>query len=138
MYLERIIMSTEPTEQAQEKPILNIVGTKVALGPVHRALQPLLLKWANDFAVSILSGDPLKPTTQERLEAQYEQWNKDEQHRWIIYEQSTLRPIGDVGLRQIDHRNGTAIFGILIGEKDCWNKGFGTEAAILILDYGFT
>ena len=31
-----------------------------------------------------------------------------------------------------------AKFGILIGEKDCWGKGYGTETALLMLDYGFT
>jgi RimJ/RimL family protein N-acetyltransferase len=25
----------------------------------------------------------------------------------------------------------------MIGEKDCWNKGYGTETAMLLLDYGF-
>jgi diamine N-acetyltransferase len=32
----------------------------------------------------------------------------------------------------------TADFDIAIGEKDCWGKGCGTEAAALMLDYGFT
>jgi RimJ/RimL family protein N-acetyltransferase len=26
----------------------------------------------------------------------------------------------------------------MIGEKDCWNKGYGTEATALVLDYAFT
>jgi RimJ/RimL family protein N-acetyltransferase len=26
----------------------------------------------------------------------------------------------------------------LVGEKDCWNKGYGTETTTLMLDYGFT
>jgi RimJ/RimL family protein N-acetyltransferase len=25
-----------------------------------------------------------------------------------------------------------------IGEKECWGQGFGTEATMLMLDYGFT
>jgi RimJ/RimL family protein N-acetyltransferase len=37
----------------------------------------------------------------------------------------------------INHINGTAMFGIVIGEKEYWSKGFGTEATKLILDYGF-
>jgi RimJ/RimL family protein N-acetyltransferase len=57
---------------------------------------------------------------------------------FIIYEQATLRPIGLTELRNISYKNGTADYGILIGEKDCWDKGFGTEATILMLDYGFT
>jgi RimJ/RimL family protein N-acetyltransferase len=38
----------------------------------------------------------------------------------------------------VDHYNRTATFGILIGEKDCWGKGYGTEATRLVLDYAFT
>ena len=29
-------------------------------------------------------------------------------------------------------------FGLLIGEKECWGKGYGTETTRLMLDYGFT
>lgn len=55
-----------------------------------------------------------------------------------FHEYATLRPIGLTELRRIDHKHGTAEFGILIGEKDCWHKGYGTEVTRLILDYGFT
>ncbi len=40
-------------------------------------------------------------------------------------------------MRDIDHRRRTAEFGILIGERDCWGKGYGTEVTRLVLDYGF-
>jgi diamine N-acetyltransferase len=133
--------SSEPKSQVEERPIINIAGVKVALGPFHRGMLQLLNKWDNDFAVSILSGDPLRPVTKERTEARYERDSKEE-HRsmieFIIYEQATLRPIGLTELRNINYRDSTADFGILIGEKDCWGKGFGTEATSLMLDYGFT
>jgi RimJ/RimL family protein N-acetyltransferase len=32
----------------------------------------------------------------------------------------------------------SAEIGIVIGEKDFWNKGFGTEAMRLMVDYGFS
>jgi RimJ/RimL family protein N-acetyltransferase len=48
-----------------------------------------------------------------------------------------LRPIGNTGLHQVDHTNRTAEFGIMIGEKDCWGQGYGTETTHLMLDYGF-
>lgn len=31
-----------------EQPIINMTGEQVALGPFHRALVPLFLKWMND------------------------------------------------------------------------------------------
>jgi RimJ/RimL family protein N-acetyltransferase len=47
------------------------------------------------------------------------------------------RAIGTVGLHGIDFVNGTAEFGIAIGEKDEWNKGYGTDALRAICDFGF-
>jgi RimJ/RimL family protein N-acetyltransferase len=38
---------------------------------------------------------------------------------------------------EIDHLNQTAEVGIFIGNKNYWDKGYGTEALILLLDYGF-
>ena len=67
------------------------------MGPYHRIIVPLLNRWDNDFAVSILSGDPLRPMTKETTEDRYERDSKDEQrHRidFIIYERAGFRIIG--------------------------------------------
>ena len=55
--------------------------------------------------------------------------NNPQNAGFTIYERVTLRPIGNTGLHKIDFRNRTAEFGIMIGEKDCWGKGYGTETA---------
>jgi len=57
--------------------------------------------------------------------------------RRVIYERATMRPVGGVNLHAIDHRHRTAELGIYVGETDCWGKGYGTEATMLVLDYGF-
>jgi RimJ/RimL family protein N-acetyltransferase len=124
-----------------DQPVINLRGEKVALGPFTRQLLPVFERWFNDFAVAIFSGDPLIPMRKELVEADYERNSKDwprERVEFVIYERASLRPIGLTELRHLDRANGTADFGIMIGEKDCWGKGFGTEATILLLDYGFT
>ena len=134
-------MPNEDTSLSQEKPIINIIGEKVALGPYHRDIIPLMAKWLNDFSVTLLSGDPLRPITRESIESNLEHELKETQRNrvdFMIYERSTMRLIGFVELRNINYRFRTANFGILIGEKDCWGNGFGTEATILVLDYAFT
>ena len=47
------------------------------------------------------------------------------------------RAIGTAGLHGIDLVNGTAEFGIAIGEKDEWDKGYGTDALRATCDFGF-
>jgi RimJ/RimL family protein N-acetyltransferase len=122
------------------QPIITITGEKVALGPPHRGIIPLMEKWDNDLAVSILSGDPARPHTREAAEADYERYSRGEQQDrvfFIIYERVTLRPIGLTELISINLSHRTATYGIVIGEPDCWGKGYGTETTILMLDYAF-
>ncbi|MCE9517443.1 GNAT family N-acetyltransferase [Candidatus Nomurabacteria bacterium] len=49
----------------------------------------------------------------------------------------TDMPIGTLGLHKINWRNLTAETGALIGEKEYWGKGYGTEAKMLLLNYCF-
>ncbi|MGI8856110.1 MAG: GNAT family N-acetyltransferase, partial [Thermomicrobiales bacterium] len=142
---------TEPQAEAyatgegppMEQPIVNIVGEKVALGPMHRDLLPLVMRWSNDFAAQRNIGAPRPRTLDQRI-AQYERDTVDEQSvDFAVYERAILpgghpRPIGTVGLFDINYRNGRAEFGIFIGEADARGKGYGTETTLLMLDYAFT
>ncbi|MFC1630134.1 GNAT family N-acetyltransferase [Patescibacteria group bacterium] len=47
------------------------------------------------------------------------------------------RHIGNIKLEPIDFKNRKATAGILIGNKDYWGRGIGTEAMKLLVDYGF-
>ena len=119
------------------QPIINIWGEKVALGPHRRDLLPLYQKWINDFDVTRTLSIGLLPMTFEQETAWYDRPGGDRDAVFTIYLRESLRPIGNAGLHQIDHRHLSAEFGIIIGEKDCWNKGYGTEVAQLMLEYGF-
>ncbi len=120
-------------------PIVNITGEKIALGPARRELVPLYQKWMNDFEVVRTLGARLGPMTREAEEAWYERVSGGGgEILFTIYERATMRPIGNTGLDDIDPFHRTATFGILIGEKECWGKGYGTEVTRLMLDYGFT
>jgi RimJ/RimL family protein N-acetyltransferase len=123
------------------QPLLTVVGERVALGPYHRGLIPLLWKWENDLPLGPLSGDPMVPLTLEAMEAEYDKHHKElpkESATFALYERATLRPIGKTGLSHVNHMHRTAEFGIVIGEPDCRGKGYGTEATRLVLDYAFT
>ncbi len=123
-----------------EQPLLNFSGEKVALGPHRRELLPLYLKWVNDFEVTRTLTLGMRPNTWEQEDAWYLGPGQGSARNvaFTIYERTTVRPMGSTALHQIDHAHRTAEFGILIGEKDCWGKGYGTETARLMLEYGFT
>ena len=123
-----------------ERPILNIEGELVALGPIRRDLIPLYQRWLNDFGtLRTLGAIPPGPMTLEAETAWYEHASSGQGGpHFTIYERPTGRPIGTTGLRDIDDRHGTASFGILIGEPDARGRGRGTETTRLVLDYAFT
>jgi RimJ/RimL family protein N-acetyltransferase len=54
-----------------------------------------------------------------------------------IHLRDSGRLIGTCALSQLDGDNGSALFHITIGERDCWGQGFGSEATALMLDHAF-
>lgn len=120
-------------------PILNIVGERVALGPLRRDLIPLYQKWRNDFLIQRTFGDTPRGYTLEDTTAWYDQAAVATDAYWFtIYERESLAPIGRCDLFEVDWRNQTGRFGLMIGEQAYWGKGLGTETTRLMLDYAFT
>lgn len=116
----------------------NVRGEKVALGPVHPELLPTFERWMNDFAVTSSLAVGNRPVTPEWEADWYARISRGVDDRtFVIHELSAKRPIGLCGLHGIDLINRTAEFGIIIGERDAWGRGYGTEATKLIVAYGF-
>ena len=134
-------MNLKPqTDSSKDTPLFNIVGEKVALGPLRKDLLPTYTCWMNNFnTLRTMVLIPLPLTL-----GQEKQWyegaiaRNEASIEYTIYERSTERPIGNTGMHGIDFRNRTAEFGIIIGEPDARGKGYGTEATQLILGYAFT
>jgi len=45
--------------------------------------------------------------------------------------------IGNCGLHGVDPKNRSAVFGIFIGDKDYWDKGYGTDTTRTLLRFAF-
>lgn len=134
-------MEHTETDFQNEKPMLNIIGDKVALGPTEKRMALDFARWENDFAVTVMSGSSLRPLSLALMEERMARASKEEVTDAVvfaIYERASLRCIGNTGLSHIDRIHRNAEYSILIGEKDCWGKGYGTETTILMLDYAFT
>lgn len=126
-----------PGDGTGETPIYNILGERVALGPLVLDPDDQRLRWANDFR-TIRGYDPPYPLTDERWRAIHEQTVAGTRLIFTLYERATARLIGHAGLQEIDLRNRTAGLNLFVGAPDARGKGYGTEATRLLLDYAFT
>ena len=125
----------------RERPIITIVGERVALGPLHQGLLPLIERWDNDFRTSDLGGDDPRPQTTEAIAAKLDSMLRGARDDWIgfaIYALADVRPIGWANIRDFTNPHGTAEFGIAIGNPAERGRGYGTEAVQLLVDYAFT
>ena len=59
------------------------------------------------------------------------------EHNYSIIDLETDELIGNCGFPDMDYLNQTSEVGIFIGNKKFLNKGYGTEALSLLIDYGF-
>jgi RimJ/RimL family protein N-acetyltransferase len=125
-----------------ERPIVNIRGRLVALGPLRRDLVPTYARWDNDYGTR-RTDDPAeaRPVTLDELLNDYDEWARSaaaRRIRFTVYEVATWRPIGTTILRDLNRHSRTAVLGVTIGEPACRGKGYGTEATRLTLDQAFT
>jgi RimJ/RimL family protein N-acetyltransferase len=109
----------------------------VRLRPLEDTDLPLLVRWSNDPDVRHwLHRSESPPLTLELAQALVAAMRRDPGTLvWCI--EAERRPIGDVRLLQVDPANGRAELGIAIGEKACWGRGYGTDAARRILRHAF-
>jgi RimJ/RimL family protein N-acetyltransferase len=116
-------------------------GKRVLLRPVKRSDISYFLKWFNDREVVQYVGVYL-PMTEMSEEKFIEELGTVRARSDIILvievvEGDATKAIGNCGLHGISPKDHDAVFGIVVGEKDYWNKGYGLEAARLLIDYGF-
>ena len=85
------------------------------------------LGWLNDPEVTKYM--TTKSSTMEQLNAFYWQMqNSTNNVIFAIIESETGKHIGNIKIGSINWNDRTADIGIMIGEKYCWNKGYGTQA----------
>jgi diamine N-acetyltransferase len=119
-----------------EQPGFVVEGERVALGPLRMDLVPTYQRWSNDLEVANANGWVIPFTLEAQRERIAGRSGKPDIADFTVYDRSDQTPIGFSSLFRLDHRTGTADFGIFLGERR--GKGLGTEATRLTLDWGFT
>ncbi len=117
-----------------------IYGERIRLRAITQNDLPLFVEWLNDPEVT-QGLMHFIPFSKEDEEDWFEGMRKRprEEHPLVIdiCSEEGWESIGNCGLFGIDWRIRQAEFGIVIGAKQYWNQGYGTEALQLIIQHGF-
>ncbi len=115
-----------------------LVGQRCYLSPLSHEDADAHTRWENDLAVAIPLGDEAyTPTSLEKMHEQIDAALRSQAHVFSIVEMESELTIGRCVLFNLDSVNRRAMFGIVIGEKEYQNRGYGQEATRLLLDYAF-
>jgi RimJ/RimL family protein N-acetyltransferase len=114
-----------------------LIGSKVYLRPLEKEDAPLLASWLNDPEITpLLLLD--RPVSVLAEEVKIEEFARSRDDIVLgIAVRDTDRLIGGTGFHQMSLRNRSVRFGIFIGPKEEWGKGYGTEATRLMVGYAF-
>jgi RimJ/RimL family protein N-acetyltransferase len=123
----------------EQLPVIFLNSERLYLRGLEDEDIPRMLPWLNDEEIrSFISMTfPLDTVQEKRFIEQRRAANYPTDLTLAIVLKDGNRHIGNCGIHRIQwtHRHGT--LGIVLGEKDCWEKGYGTETEELLLKYAF-
>jgi RimJ/RimL family protein N-acetyltransferase len=114
-----------------------LVGRRVFLRPFSEDDLRYVQKWSNDSEIRRLTGE-IAPMSRQEAEEFYKHLRADKDRVWFaVVLKRGNRVIGEVGLLRMFRPWRCTDMSIIIGEKNMWGKGYGTEAGRLLLKYAF-
>lgn len=109
----------------------------IYLRPINICDTDNIIRWRNSENVKRYFIYQSDFTKEEHLKWMETKVGTGEVIQFIIVEKKTNNPIGSVYLRDIDNNNHKAEYGIYIGDEKNRSKGYGTQAAKLMIEYAF-
>ena len=107
-------------------------------------LEPLSMKhlsntyvgWMNDLEVYryLETGGNY---TLQKLEVYLKEQEAKDIFFWAIHLKDTKKHIGNIKIDPIDYTNNSGEYGIMMGDKTEWGKGYAKEASLKIIKYCF-
>ncbi|MCE5241231.1 GNAT family N-acetyltransferase [bacterium] len=113
-----------------------VAGERITLRPLEQTDLETLWRWINDAeVVHTLGGRFPRSLLEEQRWLERERDNTKELQFGIQIAEGQL--IGSCGLHRIDPVSHNASLGIMIGEKEYWGQGYGTDAMLTLCAFGF-
>jgi RimJ/RimL family protein N-acetyltransferase len=107
------------------------------LRPLAREDLVYLRRWLEDAEIRGLIGEvaPMSKADSERF---LEKVRADTGRAWFkVVVKENNKVIGEAGLLRMDRAWRTTDVSVIIGDRDEWGKGYGTETVLLLLNHAF-
>ena len=119
-------------------PMTFLDGNRIRLRGFHRDDLPAYRRWLETADVTYFLEMGATPVSDRELEVAYVQSAETPDNVvFAIERKDTGATVGTAGIWAISWICRRGDFRIIIGEPDAFGLGFGTEAAIMLVDYGF-
>lgn len=114
-------------------------GKLVRLAAMQRDYLPKFVEWVNDYETAgFINPGLITPFSLEDENEWFDEMRKSKDSKlFAILTLDEDKVIGNCGLGRISWKNRHATFGILIGDKQYWSRGYGTDATQTLMRYAF-
>lgn len=132
----------DPDEESATYGALVRKGRHVALRTHVEANREAFQRWYADEEIASLLRHDLEPLTDWQSRGYFDSFVLPLSARGLcfaIHERKTKRLLGTTALtdKMKTAQGDSALFRIVIGEKDAWGRGYGTEATRLVMEAAF-
>jgi len=134
-------MSADPAAPGRHHPDslprLVRAGVRVDLREHQGANREAFIRWYGDAEIAEMLRHDLMPLSPARARNYFDSIILPQSARgtcWAIHERATGRLIGMTAVTDLRPSDRSCLFRIVIGEKDTWGLGYGTEATALVGD----
>lgn len=110
---------------------------QVYIRPIEVSDAELIIKWRNSENVKKYFILQENFTLEGQVKWINNIVNNGKAFQFVIVEKASNRSVGSVYIRNVDQIHKKGEYGIFIGEDDARGKGYGTQAAKLIIKYAF-
>lgn len=128
-------------EPSDEKHSLIVrAGEKAQLQKHVVADEAAFVRWYTDAEIAYVLRHDLRPLTPYQAQGYFTSIvlpNSAHGTAWAIHNAGTGLLVGTTAITEVDEAKGACLFRIVIGEKECWGQGLGTDATRLVVAEAF-